>query len=166
VARCVRAVDVAAIRADGVSAAVSAAAISAASGVVVVAVGGLCHTVTGGFVAAAIRVVGVDDGASAAVFAAATPAAVSAAAIEVVGVADGVSVAIIFEVIVAVRREMVGPIRRWSSPNKRGCSLVCLPHHAVDIHFTVPPLLVPDQFEHCFESFVAVLALHIVFPHG
>ena len=156
-ARCVRAVDVAAIRADGVSAAVSAAAISAASGVVVVAVGGLCHTVTGGFVAAAIRVVGVDDGASAAVF---------AAAIEIVGVADGVSVAIIFEVIVAVRREMVGPIRRWSSPNKRGCSLVCLPHHAVDIHFTVPPLLVPDQFEHCFESFVAVLALHIVFPHG
>ena len=138
-ARCVRAVDVAAIRADGVSAAVSAAAISAASGVVVVAVGGLCQTVTGGFVAAAIRVVGVDDGAS---------------------------VAIIFEVIVAVRREMVGPIRRWSSPNKRGCSLVCLPHHAVDIHFTVPPLLVPDQFEHCFESFVAVLALHIVFPHG
>ena len=156
-ARCVRAVDVAAIRADGVSAAVSAAAISAASGVVVVAVGGLCHTVTGGFVAAAIRVVGVDDGASAAVF---------AAAIEIVGVADGVSVAIIFEVIVVVRREMVGPIRRWSSPNKRGCSLVCLPHHAVDIHFTVPPLLVPDQFEHCFESFVAVLALHIVFPHG
>ena len=156
-ARCVRAVDVAAIRADGVSAAVSAAAISAASGVVVVAVGGLGHTVAGGFVAAAIRVVGVDDGASAAVF---------AAAIEIVGVADGVSVAIIFEVIVAVRREMVGPIRRWSSPNKRGCSLVCLPHHAVDIHFTVPPLLVPDQFEHCFESFVAVLALHIVFPHG
>ena len=138
-ARCVRAVDVAAIRADGVSAAVSAAAISAASGVVVVAVGGLCHTVTCGFVAAAIRVVGVDDGASAAVF---------AAAIEIVGVADGVSVAIIFEVIVAVRREMVEPIRRWSSPNKRGCSLVCLPHHAVDIHFTVPPLLVPDQFEH------------------
>ena len=156
-ARCVRAVDVAAIRADGVSAAVSAAAISAASGVVVVAVGGLCQTVTGGFVAAAIRVVGVDDGASAAVF---------AAAIEIVGVADGVSVAIIFEVIVAVRREMVGPIRRWSSPNKRGCSLVCLPHHVVDIHFTVPPLLVPDQFEHCFESFVAVLALHIVFPHS